>query len=119
MLHIIGTQKDLQNFEGLVSNEVYQRVTTISIILDENYGSDRNIYEDDGGYICIVENDNDTEELKVLHGLDLSSMTPEYCTSLSDKWVELLVLCNNEFGISIFLSKETFAYSEILLELNC
>jgi hypothetical protein len=33
-------------------------------ILDTEYGADRNKYEDDGGYVIVVEEDKDLEEIK-------------------------------------------------------
>ena len=107
MLYIIGTQKDSENIKGLFTIEVISEVTNISKILDENYGSDREIFEDDGGYICIIENDKDVEELKSKYELDLYEAIPEYCTKLSDEWLDVFILCNNEFGINVILSTQT------------
>ena len=107
MLYIIGTQKEAEKVKGLFSNEVFTAVSGIAKILDEAYGEDRNIFEDDGGYVCIVENNIDVEELKTKHQLDLEETIPEYCTKLSDEWLHIFLLCNNEFGINIILSTQT------------
>ena len=107
MLYIIGTQKDSEKIKGLFPIEVFKEVSDISNILDENYGSDRDVFEDDGGYICILENNNDVEELKSKYELDLYEAIPEYCTKLSDEWLNVFILCNNEFGINVILSTQT------------
>lgn len=63
MLYIVGTQKEAENLKGLLPNEVFEEVSKIAKILDDNYGADRDVFEEDGGYICIVENDTDVAEL--------------------------------------------------------
>jgi hypothetical protein len=78
MLYIIGTHKDSEKIKGLFPIEVISEVTNILKILDENYGSDREIYEDDGGYICIIENNKDVEELKSKYELDLYEAIQEH-----------------------------------------
>ncbi|MCI1958004.1 MAG: hypothetical protein LKJ25_00065 [Clostridia bacterium] len=107
MLYIIGTQKDSEMIKGLFPIEVISEITNISKILNENYGSDRDVFEDDGGYICIIENDNDVKELKAKYELDLYEAIPEYCAKLSDEWLNVFILCNNEFGINVILSTQT------------
>jgi hypothetical protein len=76
-------------------------------IIDETYGSNRDVLEDDGGYVCIVENDSDVTELKTKYEVDLYTTDPEYCTKLSNDWINVLILCNNEFAITVLLSTQT------------
>ncbi|WMI80553.1 hypothetical protein [Anaerotignum sp. MB30-C6] len=107
MLYIIGTKKEAERLKGLFSNEVFTAVVGIAKILDEAYGEGRNIFEDDGGYVCIVESNLDVDKLKAKYQLDLEEAIPEYCTKLSDEWLQIFLLCNNEFGINIMLSTQT------------
>ena len=55
MQHIVGTQKEAERLQGVLSEEVLAEVTRIANILEDNYGEDRDVLEEDGGYICIVE----------------------------------------------------------------
>lgn len=107
MLYIVGTQKKAEKLQGLLPKEVFEEITRIANILDDNYGVDRDIFEEDGGYICIVENDTDVAELNAKHEVDLSEAIPEICTKISDGWLNALILCNNEFGINVILSTQT------------
>ncbi|KXL52886.1 hypothetical protein CLNEO_19100 [Anaerotignum neopropionicum] len=107
MLYIVGSQKEAEKLEGLLPKEVFQEVTRIAEILDDNYGADRDVFEEDGGYICILEKDSDVVELNTRHEVDLSEATPEICTKFLDGWLNALILCNNEFGINVILSTQT------------
>lgn len=107
MLYIVGTQKEAENLKGLLPNKVFEEVSRIAKILDENYGADRDVLEEDGGYICIVESANDVSELNARHEIDLSEVTPEICTKISEGWLNALILCNNEFGINVICSTQT------------
>ena len=107
MLYIVGTQKEAEKLQGLLPEEVLAEVTRIAKILDDNYGEDRDVLEEDGGYVCIVENDTDVAELNAKHEVDLSEVTPEICTKISDGWLNGLILCSNEFGINVICSTQT------------
>lgn len=107
MLYIVGTQKEAEKLQGLLPEAVLAEVTRIAKILDDNYGEDRDVLEEDGGYICIVESDNDVAELNAKHEVDLSEAIPEICTKISDEWLNALILCSNEFGINFICSTQT------------
>lgn len=107
MLYIVGTQKEAEKLEGILPKDIFAEVTRIAAILDENYGEERDVFEDDGGYVCIVEKDSDVAELNARHEIDLSEVIPELCTKISDGWLNGLILCSNEFGINIILSTQT------------
>ncbi|MEA5083672.1 MAG: hypothetical protein VB018_05905 [Lachnospiraceae bacterium] len=107
MLYIVGTQKEAIRLKELLPEEVFVEVMGTAKIIDETYGSDRDIFENDGGYICIVENDTDVIELNSKYEVDLYTTAPEYCTKASDKWLNVLIICNNEFAITVLLSTQT------------
>lgn len=107
MLYIVGTQKEALKLKGLLPEEVFVEVMGTAKIIDETYGSDRDVFENDGGYVCIVENDNDVTELNSKYEIDLYTTDPEYCTKLSSEWLNVLILCNNEFAITVLLSTQT------------
>ena len=107
MLYIVGTQIEAKKLKKLLSKEVFVEVMGTAKIIDETYGADRDVFEGDGGYICIVENDVDVTELKTKYEVDLYTTDPEYCTKLSEGWLNVFILCNNEFGITVLLSTQT------------
>lgn len=100
--------------------EVINVVSEIVTILDENYGEERNA-NDDGGYILVVENEDDINKLNDEIGIDISTAIPEYVDlircSNSEEYTNSLLLCNNDFGISLIIplsltAKELLDYME-------
>ncbi len=107
MLYIVGTQKEMEKLEGILPKDIFAEVTRIAQILDENYGADRDVFNGDGGSICILEEESDVGELNERNEVDLAEVTPEFCTKISEGWLNALILFNNEFGINIILSTKT------------
>lgn len=101
MLYIVGTTQQAEKIRSIFSPVIFQRVFELAEILDENYGKDRNIFGDDGGYACIVEDENDLKELKLSYGVDIGMLTEEYSTPIADNYIEVLFLFNNEFGMTL------------------
>ena len=53
---ILGTLKDLD--EAHIGDwDLNMALHNYLSVLDENYGQDRNIYEDDGGFAIIIEDE--------------------------------------------------------------
>ncbi|NMM65128.1 hypothetical protein HBE96_21320 [Clostridium sp. P21] len=100
--------------------EVVNVVSEIAAILDDNYGEERNA-DDDGGYILVVENEEDIKKLNDETGIDVTTAIPEYVDlikcSNGEEYTNSLILCNNDFGISLIIhlsltSKELLDYME-------
>lgn len=83
-------------------------------VLDENYGTDRDIEADLGGYILIVENIVDIEILKQNK---LQGLVPEYTDiiecSEGVNWTSSLFLISSDFLIVVVTTEEL---SKFLLE---
>lgn len=86
--------------------EVVNVVSEIAAILDDNYGKERNA-DDDGGYILVVENEEDIKKLNDEIGIDITTAIPEYVDlikcSNGEEYTNSLILCNNDFGISLIV----------------
>ena len=63
--------KELNNY----SIEVIKSISETIDILNENYGENRNVEKDLGGYVLVVEN---IEEVKELRNGMLKDILPEY-----------------------------------------
>ena len=57
--------------------EVVAEIRRVIMILDENYGADRKVDSDFGGYILVIESLDDLNKLSEIH-LDLEELVPEY-----------------------------------------
>lgn len=94
--------------------KVIKNITEIINIIDENYGVNRNVDNDLGGYVVIAENIVDIEKLKQdkLHGL-----IPEYTDiiecSEGVNWTSSLFLLSSDYAIVVVTTEEL---SKFLLE---
>ena len=80
-------------------------------ILDEEYGKDRNLITDLGGYIAIVEHPDEVVELEKLHNCDLTKNPyPEYVdfiiTENGPLYTASLFLLSSDYGIIMILPYE-------------
>ncbi|MBS5968736.1 MAG: hypothetical protein KIB11_06345 [Clostridium perfringens] len=96
------------------SIEVIQSISEIIEILDENYGENRNVDKDLGGYILVVESIEDVEELK--NGM-LKEILPEYTDEIicseGVNYTSSLFLLSSDFSVVVIADEEL---SNILLE---
>ena len=103
MLEILGTVKDLESMN--ISNEILkEKLKDYLSALDDNYGADRDIYEDDGGYALIIDDENDVYEADEY--VYLEDENYEYVEPLGDDYVLVMKLCNNEFSILTIIRRD-------------
>lgn len=97
-----------------MSIEVIESIKVTKDILNENYGVDRDIEFDLGGYVLIAENIVDIEMLK--EG-NLQGLLPEYTDiiecSEGVNWTSSLFLLSSDFAIVVVTTEEL---SKFLLE---
>lgn len=90
--------------------ELQEAILKIVTTLDLEYGANRNKYEDDGGYVIIIESKEDFEELKSKNDIDCNDIIPEYVDKITcssgEVYTNSLILCSNEFGISLIIPME-------------
>lgn len=95
-------EREVKNLENL-PNEVIEIIKSILNVLDRAYGENRTV-NDDGGYVVVIEDESDFEELKKIY-IDVDDLIPEYVDKIrcsnGEIWTNTLVLMNNDFGISI------------------
>ena len=63
--------EELSDYSGAVIKSIYETID----ILNENYGENRDVDKDLGGYVLVVEN---IEEVKELRNGMLKDILPEY-----------------------------------------
>lgn len=95
---------------GELSNypvEVIQSISETIDILDENYGENRNVDKDLGGYILVVESIEDVEELK--NGI-LKEILPEYTDEIicseGVNYTSSLFLLSSDFSVVVIAYEE-------------
>jgi hypothetical protein len=74
----VGTVAELESLElkEKIPEEVYREALRVVGYLDETFGKDREVDFDDGGYVCIAENEGDWDDFnKTMEGLGAEYMT--------------------------------------------
>ncbi|EGS9999436.1 hypothetical protein I9Y31_001682 [Clostridium perfringens] len=94
--------------------EVIRSISETIDILDENYGENRDVDKDLGGYVLVVENIEDVKELR--NGI-LKDILPEYTDEIicseGVNYTSSLFLLSSDFSVVVIANKEL---SKILLE---
>ncbi|XZH99035.1 hypothetical protein ACSXEK_04480 [Clostridium perfringens] len=89
--------------------EVIQSISEIIEILNENYGENRNVDKDLGGYVLIVESIEDVKELK--NGM-LKDILPEYTDEIicseGVNYTSSLFLISSDFLIVVVEDKKLY-----------
>ena len=97
-----------------IPTEVIERMKEIIDILNENYGENRDIEADLGGYVVIAENIIDIEILKQDK---LQVLVPEYTDVIEvmngENYTSSLYLLSSDFSIVVVTTEEL---SKFLLE---
>lgn len=97
-----------------IPSEVIESIKVTIDILNENYGANRDIEADLGGYVVIAENIIDIEILKEDK---LKGLIPEYTDviecSEGVNWTSSLFLLSSDFAIVVVTTEE---FSKFLIE---
>ena len=99
-------KKDDLNLLSEYPKEVIENVDNIITILDESYGDNRKS-TDDGGYVCVIEDIEEVEYLKVnvLKGLVEEFSDVIYKDNV-DKYSSTLYLLSSDYSITVITKNE-------------
>ena len=90
--------------------EVQEVIKGILVILDSEYGADRDKYADNGGYVVVVESSEDFKEMQKKTNIDVNDIIVEYVDKIicvdGKVYTNSLVLCNNDYSISLIIPFE-------------
>ncbi len=102
----IGTKADCDNLKGL-PRPVHQRIEETVAILNYHYGENRHIDKDLGGYVLIVEKEEDFLEFKKIFSEEISRITVEYADIIFWKGkpthTASLFLISSDFSIFLII----------------
>ena len=113
MIYRIGNVTDLATIP-IPNGKAFELLCHYARILTSEYGQERNVNEDDGGYVLYCPPGTRTEEIK-----DYFDYT-EHCVESVDRFGHLFAatyILHNEFAVTIILSAED-APAEILKEID-
>jgi len=113
MIYKLGNVKDVDCILGITDTArgVLLQQTKVLTTL---YGENRDVDNDDGGYVLWAEQGTKPEEMKAI--FDYSVHIPEY-VNIDDDIVSAIYLLNNEYVVVIVMSIDDVPY-EIRKEIN-
>ena len=100
-MYKFGTVKELNSVNMTVPEKVYQEALNIATMLDEQFGAERDVEYDEGGFILIALNHSDLAYFKKNY-VELNSELLEYVLPV-DNYLNAFYLYGYDFGISLFL----------------
>jgi hypothetical protein len=115
MIIVTGT-KDLTKVEHL-PEEVKEHIVMNVNIIEEEYGVERDVFSDDGGYLVVIKSTEDFNKLDEVGIVDEQNTFPfensifEYVDK-RDGYYCGLILYSNDFGV-VFYVPETICPDEL------
>ena len=100
-MYKFGTVKELNAVNMAVPEKVYQEVLSIATMLDEQFGAERDVESDEGGFIFVALDDSDLIYFKKNY-VELNSELLEYVLPVDD-YLNAFYLYGYDYGISLFL----------------
>ncbi len=103
----LGSKIELERLEVELDKEVREKVEEVLIILDEEYGEERNIIKDLGGFVALVE---DITDIKELEGFNLNLKKDvvediELIETETRTYLSILNLVGSDFAIVIIVER--------------
>ena len=100
MILKIGTLKDLDRDKEKMPEEVFRHLRYSIELLEENYGAERDIDHDDGGYVLFFDSLDALEKIRTMGMLDLTYHVPE--------WVDRIKTAKEDYGAALYLTSNDF-----------
>jgi hypothetical protein len=99
--------EQLQGMELELTNEVIKSMEESINIMNEEYGNDRNIYTELGGFLVLLELEADVEELR---NKNLKDIMPEYTDEIISEngvsYYASLFLLSSDYSLMIYSNKK-------------
>jgi len=97
MYYKIATLKQLEEVGEPIPLHPYHIIHKIVVMLDYEYGADRDVDEDDGGYVVYADSKDEIDEAVKVMGL--ANKVPEMIEDLQG-YTNTLYLKNNEYAVN-------------------
>lgn len=101
----IGHVREVETLEG-VPSEIVDVIRDAVTILDTEYGESRDVGSGYGGYVLLIEEEDELEKLKDIY-IDLEIAIPEYVDVIEcvngQIFTSSLILMGNDFGAVIVM----------------
>ena len=106
----IAHLRDVSNLnDQSIPAEVIAVIEEIANILDTEYGKERDVAGDNGGYILLITDEKDLQVLGDQY-IDLDAMFPEYVdkipASTGEQYTHSLLLLGSDYTVSLIMPLE-------------
>jgi len=103
-------KEQIEEVKEKYSKKMIQEAEEVITLLDENYGVNRNVDKDLGGYILIVESERDVTDIRdnIIKGL-LEEYTDVIKSDDGIEYYSSLFLLSDDYSVVVFSSKELHA----------
>ena len=104
LLYRIGTTAEIPSLPSHFPEKLITEVFHGLVVLDCEYGEDRN-YLQSGGYSVILETEDDIQEFAKT--LDIVTRPPEWATWIDNTgYISALYILNDDFSIMVYMKSE-------------
>lgn len=115
MLFKYGTTCEVYESASRFPDAVFTELLTGAVVLDSEYGEERD-YHESGGYSVVIETADDLSALREIVNID--SRPCEWATIISSSgFISALYIFNNDYSIMVFMP-QAIAPQAILNELE-
>ena len=107
MIFKLGHVEDVESL-AIKDADVRSSVQDYLEILDNAYGKDRNIDEDDGGYVLYCTEGTDLSEVEKY--FDFNSLVPEWVSHFDckPKYLAVLYLLSSDYAIVVVITEKDY-----------
>ena len=101
-----GTVEEILVLKDKIPDEVYFKAFNIATMLDSQFGDDRDVENDDGGFVFVAESEDDLDYF-IKNCVELESPLREYVEIIESEkgpYLNVFFLYNEyEYGITLFV----------------
>lgn len=100
--------EQLEELKSKYAKEILQSIEEVITVLNENYGGKfRNVDEELGGYVILIDNE---EEVKSIKSEILKDVIPEFTDEIKSddgtKYYASLFLLSSDYAVTVYSNKE-------------
>ena len=99
MVFKLGTVEDMNKLP-IIESTIHEYIKYLLLVLDSEYGIDRDIDSNDGGYVVLVTENTGKDEIKEV--FDYTKHTVEY-VEIGETYSTAVYLLNNEYTVMLIM----------------
>ena len=113
MIYKVGTVEQIEKIKKHIPKEVYTKIYDIVAVLDREYGANRNIELNDGGFVIFADGETAIEEIEKIACVDIT--VAEWIDPVGTEYLNACCLKNNDFCVDFIFPKKLIP-EEVLKE---